>query len=273
MQKKSEKGQILLIVVLIMVVGLTVGLSLAARTVTNIKIATDDENSQRAFSAAEAGIERLVKSDCTSECNLSSESFGKNSTVQGRISSIQGTSFMIKGGTEIRKDQGVDVWLSNYSTDVAQLYGSPQSGKVTVYWGDTANGCNNAALEIMVLSGNTSSPQMTRYAVDPCNARQGNNHFTLVGAGTGATISGRTFQFGYSINVSSGLLMRVIPFYFNTVLGVTGGTNAGQTVVFPIQGKQIETTGSSGGTVRKISFIQGYSSIPAEFFQYSLISP
>jgi Tfp pilus assembly protein PilX len=65
MKKPSEKGQMLLIVVLIMVVALTVGLSIAARSLVNLKIATDDENSQRAFSAAEAGIERLIKTDCS----------------------------------------------------------------------------------------------------------------------------------------------------------------------------------------------------------------
>jgi hypothetical protein len=67
--------------------------------------------------------------------------------------------------------------------------------------------------------------------------------------------------------------MRVIPLYTNAVIGVLGGSDGTNTVVFPIQGKEIVTTGTSGGTVRKISFIQGYASIPTEFFQYVMISP
>ena len=54
---KYQKGQILLLVVLVMTIALTIGLSLATRTITDIRTTTEEENSQRAFSAAEAGIE------------------------------------------------------------------------------------------------------------------------------------------------------------------------------------------------------------------------
>ncbi len=52
----SESGQALLIVVLVMVVVLTMGLSVASRSITNLRIATEQDNSQASFSAVEAGI-------------------------------------------------------------------------------------------------------------------------------------------------------------------------------------------------------------------------
>ena len=52
----------LLVVVLTMIVALTVGLSLASRTITNMKISKQNEESQRAFQAAEAGIELAKES-------------------------------------------------------------------------------------------------------------------------------------------------------------------------------------------------------------------
>ena len=55
-----ESGQALLIVVLSLAVVLTVVLSILARSVTDIKLSTGSEESLRAFSAAEAGIERAL---------------------------------------------------------------------------------------------------------------------------------------------------------------------------------------------------------------------
>jgi len=57
---KYQSGQALLIVILVMVIALTVGLSVAVRTTTNIRTASEDENSQRAFSAAEAGVSKRL---------------------------------------------------------------------------------------------------------------------------------------------------------------------------------------------------------------------
>src|SRR3990167_7914471 len=57
---RPPAGQILLIVVLAAVVSLTVGLSAISRTITNTRVTTEEANSQKALSAAEAGIEELL---------------------------------------------------------------------------------------------------------------------------------------------------------------------------------------------------------------------
>ena len=44
-----------------MIVALTVGLSIAARIVTELKISKQNEESQRAFQAAEAGIQQTIQ--------------------------------------------------------------------------------------------------------------------------------------------------------------------------------------------------------------------
>ena len=48
---KDQKGQALLIIVLVMVVALTVGLSLVSRTITNIRNTREQASSQKALSA------------------------------------------------------------------------------------------------------------------------------------------------------------------------------------------------------------------------------
>ena len=55
-----KSGQILILVLLIVVVALAVGLSVASRNLTNLRISTQTEESQRAFSAAEGGVEDVL---------------------------------------------------------------------------------------------------------------------------------------------------------------------------------------------------------------------
>src|SRR3989344_3793955 len=58
--KSRKSGQILILVLLIVVVALAVGLSVASRNLTNLKTATQTEQSQRAFTAAEGGVEDVL---------------------------------------------------------------------------------------------------------------------------------------------------------------------------------------------------------------------
>lgn len=56
-----EKGQIILVLILIATIGLTIGLSLISRTITDVKISSQIEESSKAYSAAEAGIETALR--------------------------------------------------------------------------------------------------------------------------------------------------------------------------------------------------------------------
>lgn len=59
-KQASQSGQALLIILLVMSVALTVVLSTVSRSVTDLSITTYEEDSSRAFSAAEAGIEEAL---------------------------------------------------------------------------------------------------------------------------------------------------------------------------------------------------------------------
>jgi len=60
MKERNNSGQALLIILLIMAVALTIGLSVVSRSVTDIRISQEQEESARVFSAAEAGLESLL---------------------------------------------------------------------------------------------------------------------------------------------------------------------------------------------------------------------
>ena len=270
----NQKGQALLIVVLVMVVALTVGLSIASKSITSFRTSTDTASSQKALSAAEAGIEQALKSNTS----IPITSISQDTKYSTDVSSVQGTTFLLNGSNPLLQSSGVDLWLTPYSSDSAKLYQNPypSSGSFTVYWGDSkedsSGTCKNAALEVVVIAGTKTSPVISRYAFDPCSARQTGNHF--VSPGGQATVAGRTFYYQATIPVGDGgvaggggLIARVIPLYMSAIMGINGTNN------FPSQGSLITAIGSSGTTERRVNVFQGHPELPAEYYLYNLFVP
>ncbi|MCL5434899.1 MAG: pilus assembly PilX N-terminal domain-containing protein [Patescibacteria group bacterium] len=267
-----QNGQALLIVVLIMVIALTVGLSIASKSITSFRNSTDTASSQKALFAAEAGIEQALKSNTSIPITSISQDV-KYSTA---VSSVAGQTFLLNGGNPILQDSGTDLWLTYYASVSANLYQPPyypSSGSFTVYWGDSSGGCNNAALEVVILAGTKNNPVLSRYAFDPCQTRSGQNGFTFINLSQGS-VAGKTFYYQATIPVGNGgvsggggLISRIVPIYTSAVMGVNGTSN------FPPQGSVITSVGTSGTTQRKVNVFQGYPEIPAEYYLYNLFVP
>lgn len=250
----------LLVVTLTMIVALTVGLSVVSRTITNLRISRQNEESGRAFQAAEAGIEQSLQSGGGS----ASLEFSNNSKYTTTASDLSGTSFLLNGGELIDQDVGLDIWLSNYPD-----YSSPISGNITIYW-STSNqitcdptGENNvrSALEVNILSGSLSNPSFEKHVLDSCSRISGSDT-----PGSGATINNVVFDYGATIPVSNGLIMKAVPIYNSTKIAVSSS------VSLPTQGTLIESVGESGETVRKVQYFSSHPQIPLEIFPYSIIS-
>lgn len=60
---KSERGQVIIILLLTMLVGLAVGVTITQRSITDVSISKQNEQASRAFSAAEAGIEKALQQE------------------------------------------------------------------------------------------------------------------------------------------------------------------------------------------------------------------
>lgn len=263
-KSNSQQGQTLLIVVLIMVIALTVGLSIATRSIVNLRTSTEEAESQKALAAAEAGIEQALQT--------SSQASGQFSTGIGYnavSTEISGQEFLLNAGNPVLRNDGVDLWLSTYSSDPTQLYLNRSSGNVTFYWGENTDECKNAAIEIAVIEAGVPNPiddsVIKKYAVDPCDTRRNSNKFVV--SGVGGSISSKTFQHSYTITVTGGIVARVIPLYYDSELGITS------TVNLPSQGFDIESVGQAGETERKVTVFKGYPRLPSEFFPYNLFQP
>lgn len=267
---EAQRGQVLLIVVLVMVTALTIGLSVTARTITNIKTSQEAENSEKAFSAAEAGIEESLTSG-----NNEVGTFTNNASYTTTVTNLSGVELPLNNGVPVLKDDAIDLWLSSYPS-----YANQWSGTFTLYWGQAGDVCSPseasntmAALEIIVMQGNRNAPNITRYAVDPCSQRSLSNNFEFVAPG-GGVVSGKSYPYRRTITVNSGLFVRIIPLYAPVSIGVRGcdGSNT-NCLALPSQGTVVEAVGTADNTQRKLISYQRYPKIPTELFPYSFFAP
>jgi hypothetical protein len=277
---KKQSGQALLIVVLVLVVALTVGLSVASRSIINLKNSQNQASSQKALSAAEAGVELALKSQ--NQTTVAGGFGGTGITnYQTTVSSISGqTQFLIHGNNDqvnlIKKGNPAYIWTTNYSA--GNPWAGPWSGTLTISWGDAGGSCANnsvAALEIQVISGSTADYKtaalsLQRFAYDPC--------LTISNRGNGfdGAISGSSFTnpaLSYHITlptISNIYLASVNPSYADTHVGVS--TAPGNTAL-PSQGVDINSIGTDNQVQRRTFVYQGFPQLPACLFSYTICSP
>lgn len=147
---RKKEGQILILVLLVVVVALAVGLSVGARNVTNLKTSTQSEQSQRAFTAAEGGVEDVLSkinavakviggtavsgSNCTQ--NTSDASKKQADCTLQNASTTTGVSGTVNVTANSAYTKTVDLG------DVAQInlegYTPSGGGKFTVEWGNSS---------------------------------------------------------------------------------------------------------------------------------------
>lgn len=276
--RKSSSGQVLLIVILTLVVALTIGLSIASRSISNIKISKQNEESQKAFQAAEAGVQQALRQlQSGSQIDTRENDLSNQATYTVQDSDIRETrangGLLINNGEAVDQAVGHDIWLSDYPT----YTNAPTSRTLTVYWGTSAQTrCNGTgasvepALELLLLfaqTGNTSNPDFRKFVVDPCNRVQSPENARI---GAGRSIGGTALRHSYTLDISGatshGLILKAIPIYNSTVIGAAANP------ALPAQGKVIESTGVSGDTQRKLQYFIAYPQIPNELFPYAIIS-
>ncbi|MBI3955528.1 hypothetical protein HY338_03720 [Candidatus Gottesmanbacteria bacterium] len=256
----KSSGQIVLILVLITVVGLTIGLSLISRTVTDVRISSQIEESGRAFSAAEAGVENALKVINVLPTNTAKSITLDNATAEYKVSDIGGDrSLYTFPLTEITSSQLL--WLVNHNSDgslgATNYY--PTASSLDICWGGVGN---NSALELSLYYLSGSSYKISKAAYDPDGSRL-NNFSTADNIGS---YCGGNYRYKHSVNFKDdfGLLgselllaLRMTPVYESTTIGILPTDN------LPVQGNQVNSVGKSNtGVVRKIQVNKTYNLLP-----------
>lgn len=275
----TQAGQALLLVVLSLAVVLTVVLSILARSVTDIKISTGSEESLRAFSAAEAGIETglnsLIVGDSSGD--LGGASFESSVTKVGEgSSSFIHPSSLFSGETSLFWFVAHDV-SGNLVCNAANDCFTGSS--LQVCWGKpgtSASLVTTPAIEASIVyaqtAGNYATLRIARDTADPNATRRASNSFST--AGGACSLGTETFAFQKTLDFSAMgissfatpnvLQFLVIRMLYNTAeshpvgISTTGG-------LLPSQGFLVESSGVSGDANRRLNVFQGYGEPPLPF--------
>jgi len=285
MHKKlsTQSGQILVIFLLIMIVGLTIGLLLLSRTTTDISLTTRVTDASRAFNAAEAGVEEAIRQAVVSIPGATPTPVPLASGVT--YSLITGTLGNSTGiypetpGADITVGEPFTVWLvphdadGNLVTTTREYTGSqidicftnniplPAMG-VTVYFKDTADG-NKIKSSYTVYDPATPKRISSYNGVDsplaPCPASY--NRRARVDFSNSA-IFGQTLDVGSVVLIA----LRIRPLYATSKIAVIPISDN-----LPQQGNAIESTGNAGETARRIEVDQPFT-VPAPFLDHAIYS-
>lgn len=287
-----DSGQALVVVLLILSVVLTIALSIASRSVTDITVSKKEEDALRAISAAEAGVEQLLK---TGSGTSIAGSLPVGSTFNASITSLASGTKEFAVPTAHRAGDVTTIWFVGHANDGTLLCnaGTPcfTGDTIKICWGNSGTSGSSStapALELSVLhtsgAGDPGTSKIGRAAYDPNGSRRTENNFAAAD-GTCA-IDNRSFAFSKQLTFSSiggaargsatslaGPQTARIRLFYNTdidhVVGIS--VNFPGNGVLPQQGTKIESLGAAGEAQRKVVVYRPYADIPP-IFDFGLYS-
>ncbi len=287
---KQNSGQALLLVLLGMSVILTIALSILSSSVVDVKVTANEQDALRAFSAAEAGIEKALVAGSAANGSINGSSFTAVYTAGATSTSYLYPANIISGDT-------ATIWLVNHAADESLVCDATHlcfTGKTIKFcWGNSGTAAGSSttpAIEIAVLYLNTpgdySTVRIARATYDPNSSRTASNFFSAPDAGA-CTISGAQYAFQKTVdlstlgvpigvyNVANGLQMARVRLLYNTSVAhpLAIDTNFAGNANFPPQAIRIESTGTSGESTRKVEVFKGYADLPPIFDGVIFTSP
>lgn len=258
----NNKGQILLITLLVLTVATTIALSLIGRATLDLSMSNQLEESTRAFDAAEAGIEEALKTGIGTDAPVT---LSPGVTYDVSVNTIGGAAGVFQMVRKTLQNNTETLWLVEHTdtgaVDETLFY---SASTIELCWSQETGTNPAAALGVTVLYKESAdgSYQAARMAVDPDAATRGNNFddtgITTTGCGIG--YYGKTINFttdfvpAITPTLDTLLALRIKPYYADTTLAINGGT-----AEIPKQGNQIESVGATGtGVSRKVVVYQQY---------------
>ncbi len=279
-RKYLLKGQALILVLLGMAVVLTLVLSIVSTSITDIDVSTRDEEATRALNAAEAGVEQsfLIADD-------SSGTIGEYSQYSAVVTGIAEGSTIYNSPKVVDAGDTVALWyVSHNGNDLVcdPLNGFPCMAADTslkICFGNDPKPENAPAIEVSVyydtsglgvLNGNFTNVAVARAVFDSVESRSLANNFALADAGE-CKLESVSYLYSAAIdNVANYfnlactdciLNVKVKPVYNSLPLPV--GFESG--AILPTQGVKIVSTGTSGGSSRRLEVFRSFKNNPAIF--------
>lgn len=291
----KKSGQILVIILLVMMVGLTVGLFLLGRTTVDISLTTKIADSSRAFNAAEAGIEEAIRGSVAEGIPVS---FAPDVTYTVTTSNLGGSNGIYPSTKDNATQEGKSftAWLVPHNDTDGTLITSPRyyyANYIDVCFDNNSANPTQPAIGVTVFYLDTSvSPAVPRSSYvgyDPYSTRRSSNFFITTEAALSPCPStdynyrarvyfnDRPGPLGYDFGPSANLTLssvtlaalRVRPIYEGVSIAVVpaGGINGN----LPKQGNDIISSGKALETTRRINVQEPYLE-PAPFMDHAVYS-
>lgn len=264
---KSENGQTVLVILLVMSVILTIGLSAASRSVTDIKISQQSQEAARAFWAAQAGLEEAMKGNVSIGKSEEKEVGGVKYWVDKKgMVGAEGFVFPDK----VNAEESVTLWLlpHNETTGEINFLAGGYNGNINLYWGDPESSTisdQTPAIEATLVYGEGSLYKMQKFTFDPNTGRNPLSHFEAANSGE-FTLNGQTFSFSSGeINLSdySNPYLLQLRLHYNVRPQILGVKAAG----LPEQGYCYDSSGevAESGITRRLNQCRLWQILPQVF--------
>lgn len=173
----SENGQVVIVLLLTMLVALAVGLTITQRSLTDISTSTQTEESSRAFSAAEAGIEKALNLGESISGDVAKFDLDNQSSAEVKVANNLPRQNQALEYPPIGKEGVAQFWLANpETTNIDPYYTQSQ---LDVYFGEQGTlGPDTPAIEVMVIGRDGAGKYIAlRKLVDPEDGRVLTNSF------------------------------------------------------------------------------------------------
>src|SRR3989338_627618 len=251
---KKRRGQVLVLVLLVVVVALAVGLSVASRNLTNLRTTTQTEQSQRAFNAAEGGIEDVLS-------RISDPSIVSGSTFPVTVGDLEAS-------VTVNKENYFFWTIPEGEVGQVDLKGPPQAtGDIRIEWAvasDAVESDKPASIEVTQIYGTAPNYNQKR---DAYSGGIFPGERDELGFTPGSCNSLGDFKCEVTITLElNPVLLRIRPFWNRATVKVTG-TN------LPVQQYEVISSATSDlGLTRKIQVTKtAIPQLPA-VFDYVLYS-
>lgn len=265
----SQSGQVLLLVLLAMAALATMTLSVVSRSTSEVAVTSNEEESLRAFSAAEAGVEEALVNPTvgtTLEKDLQVPAGAGNveiSSYSANIENYPTDSTKFPYPFELLSGETASVWFVTRDGDNILPCGGGNtcySGAVTLCWGKVGAPQPPAIVASVLYNKGGVYTVATVGFDDDATRRSGGidaNQFSApIGSCTGAnSIAGQQYRYRASIDLNTlvpaatPILMRVSMLYNETTPHLFGVSTSGN---LPRQGRKVSSQGQSGEATRKI---------------------
>ncbi|MBU0999844.1 pilus assembly PilX N-terminal domain-containing protein [Patescibacteria group bacterium] len=277
---RNEIGQVILVLVLVMTVALAIGISVIQRSISDISTASKAEQSSRAFSAAEAGIEEALNypTHVNTSVNFTENNSMAEVTGGGLIPCIPGSSGCAQEEDSrqvaleyppLAKEEVAHVWFADPDSSTNPPAEAYKGNSLDVYWGNS--GTDMAALELTLVYHDGSKYTSRKWYLD--NDAAGRNNFEQVNCTSSYSLAG--YRCKKTIDTSpSGLMLLRARLLYNTssqpfAVQAVGFCNTDCSL--PPQARSIVSTGTAGTTQRKVELFQINKVVPP-YFDYAIFS-